>query len=226
MIDNKKIKILYFINLRPNKWKPIVEEQLNSLKNLDLYNYADEIYVSLISDKKEIIDFTNLLKTNYSKIQIKDVYTENVFEFAGFKTLYEIADEDSIILYFHTKGIFSGEKNNDNNKLRKLLFEHTIKNYDIYLKEFKKNENIDIGSMFPHMRGFAFYNFFWIRGSYIKKYCQTPVVSSNRFLLEEWIGNPHSKKNIIETFSPIIGHDKIIEKGKLIELKNKMLNMI
>ena len=80
--------------------------------------------------------------------------------------------------------------------------------------------------MFPHMRGFAFYNFFWIRGSYIKKYCQTPVVSSNRFLWEEWIGNPHSKKNIIETFSPIIGHDKIIEKGKLIELKNKMLNMI
>ena len=56
------------------------------------------------------------------------------------------------------------------------------------------NKNIDVAGIFPHIDGFIYYNFFWIRSSYIKNYCVKPEVSNNRYIWEFWIGNSYSKK--------------------------------
>ena len=62
------MKIVYFINLRPGKWENILNEQLESLKKIKLYDISHEIYASVISDDNEIIkgSFYNeeLQKTN------------------------------------------------------------------------------------------------------------------------------------------------------------------
>ena len=44
----EKIKVVYFVYLAPNEWEPIVVEQLNSLKECGLYDFADEIHISKI----------------------------------------------------------------------------------------------------------------------------------------------------------------------------------
>ena len=99
MIGNEKVKIVYFINLRPGKWENILNEQLESLKKIKLYDISHEIYASVISDDNEIIKFRKLINDKYPKIKIKDVFKENVYEYAGVKTIYDISDENSIILY-------------------------------------------------------------------------------------------------------------------------------
>lgn len=217
-----KIKIVYFIFLVPNRWESIVDEQLSSLKKLDLFNINDEIVIACVGNKDEFNKLSNFISKNYPKIEIKEYSEQNHFEYLGFKTLYEIADDDSIILYFHTKGVVSGQNNNTNNLLRPILFTNIIENYSKYILELKNNQ-VDIGTLFPHNRSFAFYNFFWIRGDYVKKYLPLPIPSKNRFVWEEWIGNPYSKKENIKTYSSLLGYNKITDKNQLYFLRNSFL---
>ena len=208
---NIKIKIVYFACLIPNLWEPIIIEQLDSLKNLELYNKS-KIFMSVIANDVELNKLKELIKNKYSKIELKNIYKENVYEFPGIKTIYQIAeDEDNeVILYFHTKGIMSQQYEN-----RKYLFENTIQNYEIYLTEFKKNEDLDIAGIFPNIDGFCYFNFFWVRSSYIRNYCQKPEISNNRFIWEVWTGKEFSRKKNIITFSPLIGYTKLVNSDEI-----------
>ena len=69
-----KIKIVYFAYLAPDMWEKIVIEQLDSLKKLDLYDIALNIYMSVISDDIELDKLKILLKNNYDKIELKNIY--------------------------------------------------------------------------------------------------------------------------------------------------------
>ena len=215
-----QIKIVYFANLIPNKWESIVQEQLNYLKSLDLYNIAINIYFSAISNKTEILKLQKLLNTKYNKIQLKNIYEDNVYEYPGIKTIYQIAEDDdnTILLYFHSKGITSNQHD-----IRRYLMENTIKNYQEAINEFKKNKFLDVVCAIPHKDGFAYFNFFWTRSSYVRNYCSRPEVSDNRYIWEVWIGTEFSRKKKIVTFSPIIKYDTVQNQHEVWNLQNKTI---
>jgi hypothetical protein len=135
-----KIKIVYFAYLAPDKWEKIVVEQLDSLKKIDLYDIASNIYMSVISDDIEIEKLKILLKNNYSKIEIKNIYKENVYEYPGLKTIYQIAedDDDTYLLYFHSKGMTSNQ-----HETRQYMFKYTIENYKEGIRELIKNKDLE-----------------------------------------------------------------------------------
>lgn len=216
-----KIKIVYFAYLVPDKWLSIVTEQLSALQKLDLYNMAENIYMSVISDDQELDNLKNLLVEKYSKIEIKNVYRENVYEYPGIKTIYEIAedDDDILLLYFHSKGMTSNQHGE-----RQALFKYTIENYVDAINEFKKNKNVDVVCAIPHKNGFAFYNFFWVRSNYVRNYCTRPEISSNRYIWEVWIGNEFSRKEKIITYSPIIKYDQVSDGHQVSSILEKMLH--
>lgn len=216
-----KIKITYFIFLQPESWKLILQEQLDGLIKVGLYDRCDKISLSVVGEELEYNGLINLLKTSYPKIVVEYYSNINEYEFLGIKNLFENSEEDSINLYFHSKGVTSGIKNEQNNKIRRKLFEYTIQNYETIFEEFKKNSELDLSTPLPHSRGFGFYNFFWVRGSYVKNYCIEPKPSQNRFFWEEWVGKPHSKKPKVITYSPIIGYEQINNKDYLYQLRNK-----
>lgn len=222
------IKIIYFANLIPNEWEPIIIEQLESLKKLELYKEAIKIFMSVIGSELELNKLKQLINLNYTKIQLKNIFKENYYEYPGIKTLYQIAEDedDEIILYFHSKGITS--KQHD---IRKYLFINTIQNYKLYVDEFKKNKNLEVAGVFPNKDGFCYFNFFWTRSSYVRNYCSRPEISENRYIWEVWIGNEFSRKKSIITFSPLIGYTQLqnsneiwnidkIKKRNYIESKN------
>ena len=215
-----KIKIVYFAYLLPNKWEPIVEEQLDSLKQLKLYEEADKIYISLISDDIELEKLKKLINEKYSKIEIKNVFNENVYEYPGLKTIYEIAcdKDDEYLLYFHSKGMTSNTGTE-----RKFLFKNTIENYKEYIDEFEKNKDIDIGCAFPHDCGFAYINFFWARSSYIINYCNRPEITNDRYIWEIWIGSQISRKQNVITYSSIIKYNKIKNSDELFSIWSNYL---
>lgn len=201
------IKIVYFTYLVPNKWEPIVLEQLEALYNItSLYEQAS-IYISLTDDSESQNEFKklrNIISSKYNKIQFINVFSKNVYEYPGLKSVYDVStDNDSeYILYFHSKGITSNQ-----DLERKMLFKHTIQNYQKYLDEMENNKEIDVASLIPCVKGFGYYNFFWARSSYINKYCSKPEYSPSyiqheRYTWEIWIGNNYSRKNFIKTYSP------------------------
>ncbi len=210
-----KIKIIYFACLIPNAWEPIVLEQLESLKKLNLYSTASNIWMSVISNDNELSKLKLILSQNYNKIQLKNVFTENYYEYPGIKTLYQVAedDDDTILLYLHSKGITSNQ-----HEMRKYLFKNTIENYKDYVNEFKKNKDLDIAGAIPHYSGFCYFNFFWTRSSYVRNYCSRPEISENRYIWEVWTGTEYSRKKQINTWSPIIGYATVSNQSEVWDL--------
>jgi hypothetical protein len=205
-----KIKIVYFAYLKPGIWEPIFLEQLSQLKNCGLYDLADNIYISLSCNNDDLKRAKQLIWAKFKKIEIINLFFVNQYEYPGIKAIYDLSqDEDSVILYFHTKGMTSGIKNGGNHTIRKMLFKNVIENYELYLDEFKKNEELDIGTILPSEYGFAWYNFFWVRSSYVKNHCKLPEFTSHRYYWERWLGNEHSSKKDIVTFSPLLGYNKL-----------------
>lgn len=194
-----KINVVYYVFLNPEAWKEIVSEQLNLLKSSGLYDESNKIHIVANGNKKEFNELKSILKNDYSKIQISDFTENNTFEYLGFKEIYLMAKEkDSLILYFHTKGVTSKK-----NKIRTILEKYTILNYNEYVDEFKKNKDLDVGCLIPHEEGFAYFNFFWVRSDYINKFCYEPKILKNRFYWETWIGNKNCKKINVNKFSPL-----------------------
>jgi len=201
----KPVKIVYFTYLVPNKWYPIVTEQLDALKELELYEIAKKIYISVIADDCEFEKLKILLFEKYSKIEIINHYYENVYEYPGIKAIYDIAENDEILLYFHSKGMTSNAHDD-----RKKLFQITIKNFEQYLNEFEVNDQLDVACALPHKCGFAYFNFFWIHGSFVKNWVTQPVPSQCRYVWECWIGNQYSKKQNVITYSPYHGYNTVV----------------
>ena len=229
------IKIVYFTYLVPNKWEPIVLEQLEALYNVtSLYEQAS-IYISVIDVSESLIEFNklrNIITSKYNKIQFINVFTTNVYEYPGLKSVYELSsnNDSEYILYFHSKGMTSNQHSE-----RNVLFKYTIENYDKYLHEMENNKEIDTASLIPCLKGFGYFNFFWARSSYIHKYCSKPEYSSSyikheRYTWEIWIGNNYSRKQFIKTYSPYFkynGVDHYTQAGYLMELfKNNKFDNI
>lgn len=208
-----KIKIVYFAYLLTDHWKPIVQEQLESLKNIDLYEECESILMSIVVENGEdLIELQDMLDKNFQKIKLDNIFYTNVFEYPGFKTICETAtnENDCVFLYFHTKGMTS-----NSDFIRNFLFKNTIENYKNYISEFEKNKDLDVAGVFTHAEGLVYYNFFWCRSSYVFNYWECPTVQDNRFIWELWIGNKYSRKKNIVTFSPIYGYDKIIDSSQI-----------
>ena len=79
-------------------------------------------------------------------------------------------------------------------KTRQYIFKHTIENYKERIREFIKNKDLDVVCAIPHINGFAFFNFFWVRSSYVRNYCSYPEITTDRYVWEEWIGTEFSRK--------------------------------
>ena len=149
----------------------------------------------------------------YNKIKLINIFSENLYEYPGIKTVYELSsmNDNEYILYFHSKGMLSNQ-----HSIRRILFEYTIKNYEIVLEEMEKNVDIDTSSIIPCTNGFGYFNFFWARSSYIAKHCSKPeptteYMKHERFTWEMWLGNHYAHKNFIKTYSPLICYNQVYD---------------
>ena len=221
-----KIIVVYFAYLLPKFWEPIVVEQLQALNDCGLYDECDEVLMSVISDDTELGKLNIFLKDQYAKIKITNIYSKNVFEYPGIKTVYEssigLTDSDNtIILYFHSKGMNSGITNERNHHTRLLMHKYTIENYKEYVNEFSENKDLDVGAPIPHTSGFSYFNFFWARASYIKNNCIKPEIDDCRYIWETWLRGENDKEVI--TYSPILKEKKVANPTEVWQIHDSLL---
>ena len=87
---------------------------------------------------------------------------------------------------------------------RRNLFIYTIDIYKKYLKAFDENPELEIAGFLPNEPGHIYYNFFWIRTSYVRKYCIEPKPTNNRFYWEVWSNDMKNRTIRPNTYSPIV----------------------
>jgi hypothetical protein len=181
--------IVYYIFIPPDRnWKAVVEGQLNDLivsgilEKSVLYIHICTSYENLLKDCKNFIN----CKVNC----IISTSSENLYEYPGLKLLYDLSQKNpySTLFYMHTKGmVFSCENKNTRNESEKILLRNTIYHHD-KITEIFQNQSINKIGLFPSEHGSIWFNFFWIRASYLINKKAPNKIIDTRFDYEHYIG--------------------------------------
>lgn len=193
-INKYNIFVVYFINclLNPNylEW---LKAQINYVINwnvtiyiLATCNFSDEIII-----KKNI---------NNKKIKIK-FNRKNLHEYPGIKKVWELGQThnkyNDIILYYHSKDI------THNDHYKEIKCNKIIKNIDLIKDIFSSFPQVDkIGESCSNS-GFIWYNYWFVRGSYINK-LERPIITTNRYYYESWLSKilkANNKRSLCYSFN-------------------------
>lgn len=176
------IHIVYYINCICNEnWFSWAFNQINLVKYMNATIYV----ISTVEKSKETEFITKIL--NICPNIIIECYYENEFEYRGIKKIWELGqihnNKNDILLYFHSKGVthHTSYESNKND------------HYNIILKDIELIK--EIFTIFPIIDkigycsggiGWIWYNFWYVRGSYINK-VEMPIKTNRRHYYEDYI---------------------------------------
>jgi len=194
------IYVVYFahIDLGDEPWEgsrasKLISEQLTETKDWGLAEKAKEFYVILTSPKQESLNVAE--KTVNGIIQKAKVKTVlgNPFEQPGLLRVWEIAREipenerrDSVILYFHSKGMMNGDKNKVRTDANQNMTRVVIKPWKAVAERFKRDPIVNKAGFSSSPDGFIWHNFWWVRASYLMD-SPRPAIVKRRHYYEDWL---------------------------------------
>jgi hypothetical protein len=227
---NTKIYIVYnaFINPESN-WSKFIKFQLNDLKRTGILEFA-ELHI-VASNPLKIPNIDNYFNSINVPISSLEVYPYNHFEFPGIKKTHSLAfnSENAIITYFHTKGM-THRKKLFRNRHEILLTNLTFRNWKNTISHFQTDVDLDLAGLIPAKEGdFVWFNFWWSSASYLRTRV-TPIICSDRFYYEKWLGHnlPNSKShakilNILKNSNETYTEENAVKYLKQIAWRNLSL---
>ena len=239
-ISYMKIIIVYniYIDNNVNKnWKYIVLGQLKDLKKSNILKSIKYINFTITANNKKYMRrcvnllksyfiYSKLIKNQYIKFHITKKYI-NKYEYYSIYNVYKLAlkNQNDIILYFHTKGMSHNRKRIN---IEKLLTK-SILNPDNIINFFIEHDNINKVGLFPSNGGFIWFNFWYVRCSYINK-IECPIESDNRWYYEGWLANykPNVDVNVNDCYSLFKNNNQLFtgeETNNYIKNLNKYLTI-
>ena len=198
-----EIVIVYNVYLPTRRdWRPLLRKQMQDIADIGLLERA-ELHVSISAEVNETTDskFNYLAQTLQFQeaIQIIDEITHktakydltlgNFYEYPGIANLWKLGrvkGPQSLFLYFHSKGMVNHGNSLAANKKFKPLFLTVIKPWQEVERRFKENRKLNLAGYAASKSGFIWYNFFWVRGSYIKTLTR-PIKTARRHYYEDYI---------------------------------------
>ncbi len=195
-IQESRICIVYFayINPDPRKdWKSILNGQMDDLIRCGVLSHSSLEIV--ISGTPELTQQAHgYLESILNSFIFKNftIVHENNFEYEGIKKLYDLSQvyPNKIFLYFHSKGMVFYEVGENRQWLEKMLTRITLTKWNDVMFIFEQYSDINKIACYPASNeghGCMWFNFFWVRGSYINT-CNKPEISGDRFYYEYWLG--------------------------------------
>lgn len=183
------IHIVYFAYIKDIvQSKKIVFEQLKELKTTGILEYAT-LHLCLTFDNCFLQTYVNEILEILQGCNIKiELAFVNRFEYQGIKKVWDIAHQNpnSIILYFHSKGMMFRNPSGTRTFHERVLFNTVVKSWTRVLK-ILENENINKVGHSCSRRGFCWFNFWWAKASYFLD-MNEPIITTDRYYYESYIG--------------------------------------
>lgn len=207
------IVIVYnaFINTKRADWLSVISLQVEGLISNGLAARANEIYVCVSTEFANETDSTTaanlytvkrLLDLRMPKARVMATMM-NRYEYPGIKHAWDIsrrltpsAARNTIVLYFHTKGMFNSKTklaytyNGQvayKDDIERRVFAAVIDNWNYVLEKFGKHLELNKAGYGASKEGFIWLNFWFARASYLQTLV-VPVISDNRYYYEYWLG--------------------------------------
>jgi hypothetical protein len=214
------IYIVYFayLDVGNQNWdnsraKTLILEQLKELNDMGLADAAKKIDIVITAPKNSNFNNSSILKLDKATRNIKAlsetikkkivIHGErgNSFEYAGLRRVWDIAkliheddpsrSDNSIILYFHSKGMSNGNKNNVKTPENKMLTDMVIKPWKEIAERFASEPKLNKAGHSGANDGWIWFNFWWVRASYVygpKMRSPRPILTERRHYYEDWLG--------------------------------------
>jgi hypothetical protein len=198
------IRVVYFLNTKLNdRYLDWITNQISIVPT----NYVKEIYI--VADSKSCIhekplhDTISLLQQHkhanniISTLECHDNDpTKETYEYHGIHKLWELGQRYStpndIAIYVHSKGVTHAKSWNayiqksgvrgEESKLTQNVFGQMPR----VLEAFSLFPNVDRVGWDCSAGGFLWYNFMYVRGSYLNQ-VEQPIITTRRHYYEEWI---------------------------------------
>ena len=152
--------------------------------------HANLTYLDLQDSMQTAVTFIREQEAGKQAIIVQE--HENAYEYPAIHSLYRMAmskpddaARNHLFLYFHTKGMVNHGVIKE--RVEKRLFDATIVPWRGIAQQFIENSSIRAAGWMPSSVGFVWYNFWWVRGSYMKQLPE-PKRDVQRHWLESWIG--------------------------------------
>lgn len=213
-----------------NDWKKILENQLNKIKKSGLYHKADLFFFNCYGEDNEWEMFKNILKKfDIDQKFILERFDDNFYEYYTLQNIWKLSQEieESYILYFHLKGVWSSKNlqintNDEYDSSKSIRNPKAIEKWRECLEYFnierwyncvdKLQQGYDtVGALYNYNETSPLYtgNFWWAKSKHIKK-LKNPVYIQEiepypdklwkRIKCEFWINTV--KNNFYNLYSP------------------------
>jgi len=224
-----KIHIVYFANtiVNPVFGTTLICMNLKHLIQSEILYRVEHCTVHLmLSVHNDSVKDTilNMIPTQLQSKFIFHISYENAHEYPGILKVYELGlntDTDDIILYFHSKNItrFKGRPGHPEEHVGHKLMNDIIMNWRYCLFVFTNFPSIDKIGAKCNQEGFVWFNYWWVRSSYIKD-MECPLKTTNRYYYESWLARQYkgSKDKVKNCWSvSSIPHKNFFNVGSIYE---------
>lgn len=182
----QRVKIVYFTWINPQaRWDQIIAGQLDQLKKTGLLEVS-EFHAHIVATGAYLHLVTSLVASIIPNAIIS-TSENNEYEYRGIHRVWKLAQDsvqpDDIYLYFHSKGM---SYNRGRDLLERLIFQEVIEAWKQCLEIFATRSDINKIGHAASEQGYVWWNFWWVRGSYLRE-CVEPIINSNRYYYEEWL---------------------------------------
>jgi len=125
------------------------------------------------------------------------VFLKNMFEYPGIRAIWDLGQriptseaKHSTILYFHSKGMSKIDEGVRIDR-EQHLFNTVIRPWREIIPKFEEDPSINKICFQTASCGFCWYNFWWVRASYIENLVCPIIIgaeNTDRFYYEKWLG--------------------------------------
>ena len=208
--ENPLISVVYYAFISPVyvHWRYLVSEQLSELRPIVTSKYLTDVHAVFASENVSLLsEAASVAKFKLPTVNIHEIH-ENLFEYPGIHLVWELANKNrsrdvDYFLYFHSKGMVNSNFNS--HKIMRTgynvaLTAAVILQWELVLHLFSTRSDVKKVGYISSCKGFVWFNFFWVRGSYIiglvepQKPTNKHPNLEGRFYYEHWLGKLLNKE--------------------------------
>ena len=195
MPGDPKVTIVYFCNINPmREWRKLIVPQLRDIWELRPRRSQIVMVISGKDGLPEEARSTILEDLPGVSVDVRLSPEFGEYEYPGVAHLRELAlagAAEDLYVYLHSKGMYSGAPGVSRTRQNERLTRALLHDSDATAARMMAPE-ITRSMTFPSYLGWAWFNFFWIKGGYLASCDPVERHPENRYYFESYIqtGDP------------------------------------
>lgn len=191
-----RVHIVYFVNCMLNKnWASWVRGQMLMARPLGAAAVHVEATVTAADTARLSRIVHTALAGTVTRVHVRTHGEENQFEYPGIMRAWRLgrkhAETDDLIMYVHSKGVT--HQNTFDRSMAAHICGRIMREHRHIREVLRTRSDINKVALIASDRGFAWYNFWWARASYLSG-VERPIRTERRHYYERWLSKhvaPH-----------------------------------